>query len=434
MNLLPSMFFLFFPLSIKASTCHKALDLLVQTKALTPTEAEYILKSQRDLDFNINPLLYKNLTTLPPVKRSFLKKDAIVSRVNDRGHLENVMITKVNNDNVHVVSQIHGSSSEEIVLKDNLYMPILPYRRVIDPRVLDQASIAFSVTYIKSINDREGTAILVSSKKPLPLNDLELRPRHWTDTSTKDFSVSISNEEASKLEEEYRSLREIYLQEKESKNFVETNNSLITKIQQLLSEQGIVTSFYWRPQEQRPYQFKLSLEELYTFLSKPLIIDNIASYENITYNLFMFKRFVENIKRFTRVVLKSFPRSFNRDLMTINGNLMINISPNKEVLVPLPKKAIKYLKPNEFLESSLSFSTRMAWNRIVYDDFIRLNQFLSECLFHMKEIENFNKTFKEQLKNKSVVTLDLKKIQKLVKNLVRFVREEYRNGRPQLSL
>ena len=139
---------------------------------------------------SVHPIEYLNFTTLPPANRRYIRPGTIVSRVNTDGYLENVVITRMEDDNVYV--RLKRDATESVISKSEVYQPILVGRQVY---YLNPIGIPIR-TRIISIRDNGQIFIEYpineSGRKIINANQLKLRPRREMLTGGQDLSQPIT--------------------------------------------------------------------------------------------------------------------------------------------------------------------------------------------------------------------------------------------------
>ena len=212
------------------------------------------LRDRRVLD--VHPIEYLNFMSLPPVNRTHIRSGAIISRANANGYLENVVITKVEGDNVHV--RLRGSAREAVISKNEAYQPILVGKQIY---YSDFIGIPIR-TRITSIGENGQIVIEYppseSGVKIVHANQLRLRPRREMLTGKEDISRPITRRvlnhiqrDIFRIEELYRSLGEesISLINRNiiHNNLTQLNNELMKKLSAEMRKQGIVTRLVLEP-------------------------------------------------------------------------------------------------------------------------------------------------------------------------------------------
>ena len=205
---------------------------------------------------DVHPIEYLNFTTLPPANRRYIRPGAVVSRVNTNGYLENVVVTKVEEDNVYV--RLKRSAEESVLSKSEVYQPILVGKQVyyVNPIGVPMRTRIISI--------RENGQILIeyppneSGKKIINVNQLKLKPRREMLTGKPDLSKPVTNRILNGLQRSYFELEELYrslsdrslsLIDKDILHgrLSKLNNELMKKISVEMRKAGIVTRLLLEP-------------------------------------------------------------------------------------------------------------------------------------------------------------------------------------------
>ncbi len=205
---------------------------------------------------DVHPIEYLNFTTLPPANRANIFPNAVISRTNANGYLENVVITRVEGDNVYV--RLNEDMAESIISKNDAYQPILVGKQVY---YFNPIGIPIRT---RIISIRENGQIVIeyppneSGTKTVNANRLKLKPRRETLTSQPDLSKPITDEILNsirrnlfEIEELYKSLsdRSLSLINRTivRNNLVRLNSELMRKLSAEMRKQGIITRLVLEP-------------------------------------------------------------------------------------------------------------------------------------------------------------------------------------------
>ena len=191
-------------------------DAFLREAEISPDKIEFLRK--RGL-LEGDPWEYQRLTSVALIDESNILPGASVSRVNENGNFENVVVSRVEDNRVYVKSL--GNPQEEVLLKSETYAPIIARRREV--LRMEENGLPKRVTMIV----RHQTTI----------DQLILRPKGRISMEGDDFSQPISS--GVHMREEAEAAAEIFLRDKESKEFIQANNSLMIRMQEEMRRQGI---------------------------------------------------------------------------------------------------------------------------------------------------------------------------------------------------
>ena len=205
---------------------------------------------------NVHPIEYLNFATLPPANRRYIRPGAVVSRVNTNGYLENVVITRIEGENVYV--RLKRDATESVISKNEVYQPILVGKQIY---YFNPIGIPIR-TRIVSI--RENGQIFIeyppnnSGVKIVNGDQLKLKPRREILTGQQDISQPIKDKALNILRKYYFEIEELYksLGNKSlslinknilHNNLAKTNNDLMRQLSVEMQKQGIVTRLVLEP-------------------------------------------------------------------------------------------------------------------------------------------------------------------------------------------
>ena len=211
------------------------------------------IRSRGILD--VHPIEYIRFTTLPPVISAHIRVGAVVSRVNSNGYLENVIITRIEEENVYV--RLKRSTEESVILKNNTYQPIQAGQQVY---YLDPIGIPIR-THVTSVEEDGRVSIAyVGGEIKVGIDQLKLKPRQAMSNDKQDLSRSITDEveediqrSYSKIKAAYRLLRKEDLSSFEKniirRNIIIWNNDIMEKLSVEMHRQGIIARLKLEPVE-----------------------------------------------------------------------------------------------------------------------------------------------------------------------------------------
>ena len=211
------------------------------------------IRSRRILD--IHPIEYMKFTTLPSASSVYIHSGAIISRVNKNGYLENVIITRVERQNVYV--RLRKSTEESMISKQSAYQPILVGKQVYYPDPLG-IPIRTHITSIKE-DGRVSIAYLGNEIK-IETDQLELKPRIAMSTGKQDLSEPITSEMANDIRRSYLKIERLYSSPHDRnisafksiilrRDIIRLNNDLMRRLSVEMYRQGIVTRLELEPMD-----------------------------------------------------------------------------------------------------------------------------------------------------------------------------------------
>ena len=157
---------------------------------------------------SVHPIEYLNFTTLPPANRSYILPGTVISRVNANGYLENVVITKIEEDNVYV--RLKESTAESVISKNDAYQPILVGKQVY---YFNPIGIPIRTRIISVGENGQMTIEYPPSENGIKIinaDQLKLKPRREMLTGKPDLSEPSTDRVLNSLRRDYSEIERLY--------------------------------------------------------------------------------------------------------------------------------------------------------------------------------------------------------------------------------
>ncbi len=203
--------------------------------------------------FEVDPLEYQFLATIPPINPAYIRPGAKISIPNDLGNLINARVLALEGDQVEVAASARGKIFKLKYPLDKLFWPIRPGREVI----FEDLDGPPSLKLIEKVFDDNHVAFHgkfpVMDAKRVPVGTLALRPRAAVDTRPADLSVPMGTFKATKLRADFQamenlakdSIPSLARNSAEEKHivdqYVQLNGQLIAHLRIEMKRQGIST-------------------------------------------------------------------------------------------------------------------------------------------------------------------------------------------------
>ncbi len=200
---------------------------------------------------------YQRLMTRAPISRIHLRPSVTVSYPSKNGILENVIIDRVEGENLYVSSKSKNEKKFMIKKKD-AYNPISFGQEIVyDTRVdIPKISEIFDDAYNEKISIRDHNRTI----DILDINQLGVRPRVAVNTRLPDFSSPLNEEQTTKLKEDIDEISFLYARYGINELFVEKSNTFLKNLQQAMRRQGVFASL--SPQEET---LKLTIDGVHPY-------------------------------------------------------------------------------------------------------------------------------------------------------------------------
>ena len=224
----------------------------IRDLGLTQDQLDFIEKNRI---FEIEPLEYRRLTTLPPANPSYVFTGATISRPNPDGHLENAVVLKVVGDEVFIQVTNGATTLKETIPKSSAYRPIAPGQEVIitNSKGIPELKQLIEITpdnYASFHSQRIWGGITIHK---LPISELALLPRRAISTTDEDLSSSLNPLRAQQLRLNYTQFNDLALSlspldkaseeaRRSLKELINRHNVLVQRLQEELRKQGIAAS------------------------------------------------------------------------------------------------------------------------------------------------------------------------------------------------
>ena len=180
--------------------------------------------------------------TLPPAHGPYIRVGAQISTANEKGNLENVVVTQLEGNSLQVVSPRNGYRFT--IDRSKAYRPV---KKLQGAAIYEEEENVPLYHWIDGIDERNSVTF-ADTDLTVSMDELKLRPRPGTSTYEKDFSSPIGFKKALRLATKNRKLRMLYKLEGASEDFIAANNALIKELQREMHKQGIWSTL-WQVRE-----------------------------------------------------------------------------------------------------------------------------------------------------------------------------------------
>ena len=202
----------------------------------------------------IHPIEYQKFTTVPPVNPTHIQPRAIISAINKNGYLENVIIEKIEGENIYI--RFKEKEGFKVIPRKEAYQPILKvisrkeaYQPILRERqvyYLDENGIPNrqSISYIDPHNINQHYLSRLDDKTTQEysyIDTLDLRPRKEMVTSKEDYSKRITFKSLISLWRHYRKLIRHYKRHGINEDVIKLNNDFLNRLSIEMRKAGIVT-------------------------------------------------------------------------------------------------------------------------------------------------------------------------------------------------